>query len=291
MKKVTSRSGGSTLTEDYTYVSSSSTNGSSLMTANMTGLQETVTSTQGGQSESLKYGYTAEGLNDKVWYRQGSGSWQLRSTVEYGSYGNPLAAYGSDNMPVCYVWAYNGRYPLARIDGLTYNQYSEVKSTLESSLSVTSNTTLASTLSTLRSTYKAKGAYVTGRLYDNTTGSVVQESLPSGEVTDYGYDGWGRQTSVKDDNARTVRTYTYSLGSNSNYILTKDMLNNAATTSSDVKQWFDGLGRPLETVDMGAGASGNNLVTLTEYDNAGRTVKQWLPYAISSLRTMWHRPR
>ena len=84
------------------------------------------------------------------------------------SYGNPLVAYGPDNMPVCYVWAYGGRHPLARIDGLTYSQYTEVKNTLQSSLSVTSNTTLANTLSTLRSTYSAKGAYVTGRLYDNT---------------------------------------------------------------------------------------------------------------------------
>ena len=278
-QKSTSRSDGSTLTVDYTYVSASSVNGTPLMDANMTGLQETVTSKQGGQSESVKYGYTSTGLNDKVWYRQGSDSWHLRSTVEYGGYGNPLAAYGPDNMPVCYVWAYGGRHPLARIDGLSYSQYTEMKNTLQSSLAVTNNTALASTLSTLRNTCKDKGAHVTGRLYDNATGSVVRESLPSGEVVDYGYDGWGRLTTVKNDNARTVRTHAYSLGSNSNYILTKDMLDSAATASSDVKQWFDGLGRPLETVDMGAGTSGKNLITLTEYDRAGRTARQWLPYA------------
>lgn len=34
---------------------------------------------------------------------------------------------------------------------------------------------------------------------------------------------------------------------------------------------------------MGAGTSGNNLVTLTEYDNAGRVSKRWLPYAAGSL--------
>ena len=278
-KKVTSRSGGSTLTEDYTYVSSSSVNGTSLMDANMVGLQETVTSTQGGQSESLKYAYTAEGLNDKVWYRQGNGDWKLRSTVEYGRYGNPLAAYGPDNMPVCYVWAYGSRHPLARIDGLTYAQYSEVKNTLQNWLAYTDNTNLTSVLGTLRSTYKAKGAHVTGRLYDNTTGNVVQEMLPSGETVDYTYDGLGRLTAVKDDNAKTVRTHTYSMGSNNNYIFTREMLNNTGSSSSNVQQWFDGLGRPLETVDIVASTSGKHLVTLTEYDQAGRTVKQWLPYA------------
>jgi YD repeat-containing protein len=82
---------------------------------------------------------------------------------------------------------------------------------------------------------------VTGRLFDYTTGSVVQESLPSSETTDYSYDDWKRLTTVKNDNAKTVRTHAYSLGSNSNYILTKDMLNVTASASSNVKQWFDGL--------------------------------------------------
>jgi YD repeat-containing protein len=123
---------------------------------------------------------------------------------------------------------------------------------------------------------------VTGRLFDYTTGSVVQESLPSSETTDYSYDGWKRLTTVKDDNAKTVRTHAYSLGSNSNYILTKDMLNVTASASSNVKQWFDGLGRPLETVDLGASTSGKNLVVLTEYDRTGHTSKQWLPYASTS---------
>ena len=281
-RKVTSRSDGSTQSEDYTYVSSSSTNGPSLMDKNMVGLQETVTSTQGGQSESLKYGYTSAGLNNKVWYRQGSGSWQLRSTVEYGSYGNPLAAYGPDNLPTCYVWAYNGRYPLARIEGLTYNGYSAVKNTLEDNLSTTARGILLSTLETLRSSYKSKGAHVTGRLYDYKTGDVTEEILPSGETIGYNYDGWSRLTSVKNDNGQIVREHAYSVGSNNNYILTKDRLDAATSSSSDVKQWFDGLGRALETVDMGAGESGKNLVTLTEYDQTGRTVKQWLPYAIDS---------
>ena len=272
-KKATSRSGGSILTEDYTYVSASSTNGTSLLNANMTGLQETVTSTQGGQSESLKYGYTSSGLNDKTWYRQGSGSWQLRSTVEYGSYGNPVKAYGPDNNPIRYVWAYRGRYPVGRIDGLSDSDFAKVK------ILHVNNTAPADSLEILRLALKGYGGHLTGRLYDDTTGNVVKEILPSGETVSYTYDGWSRLTAVKDDNAKTVREHHYSLGSNNNYIITKTTVYHGDIVSSIMKQWFDGLGRPLETVDMGASTSGKNLVTLTEYDQAGRTVKQWLPYA------------
>lgn len=111
----------------------------------------------------------------------------------------------------------------------------EVTSKRIDHLSSSNNINLESTLGTLRNTYKDKGAHLTGRLYDNATGDVVQEMLPSGEVTDYVYDGWSRLTAVKNDNAKTVREHQYSLGSNSNHILTKDMLNATASASSDVK--------------------------------------------------------
>ena len=41
--------------------------------------------------------------------------------------------------------------------------------------------------------------------------------------------------------------------------------------------YFDGLGRPIQTVQRGITPSQHDLVTLTEYDGAGREWKQWLP--------------
>ena len=44
--------------------------------------------------------------------------------------------------------------------------------------------------------------------------------------------------------------------------------------------YFDGLGRPLQTVQQGATPQGSDLATLTEYDGEGRELRQWLPVPV-----------
>jgi RHS repeat-associated protein len=43
-------------------------------------------------------------------------------------------------------------------------------------------------------------------------------------------------------------------------------------------QYFDGLGRPTQTVTVGQSPSGHDFVEPVEYDAAGRIIKQYLPY-------------
>ncbi|MBO9613212.1 MAG: RHS repeat-associated core domain-containing protein [Dyadobacter sp.] len=43
-------------------------------------------------------------------------------------------------------------------------------------------------------------------------------------------------------------------------------------------RYFDGLGRPIQTVSVGQSPSGHDFVEPLEYDAAGRVVKQYLPY-------------
>jgi len=62
---------------------------------------------------------------------------------------------------------------------------------------------------------------------------------------------------------------------NQNYILTKTYT--GANTSMDNIQYFDGLGRPVETVQKQFTPGGKDLVSRTEYDAFGRESKQWLP--------------
>jgi RHS repeat-associated protein len=45
-------------------------------------------------------------------------------------------------------------------------------------------------------------------------------------------------------------------------------------------QYFDGLGRPSQTVQMGITPEGADLVLLTQYDDVGREWKNWLPTPI-----------
>ena len=53
----------------------------------------------------------------------------------------------------------------------------------------------------------------------------------------------------------------------------------ALTTSNSIitTQYFDGLGRPWQTVQQGTSPGGGDLVTLQEYDGYGRDSRSWLP--------------
>ena len=46
---------------------------------------------------------------------------------------------------------------------------------------------------------------------------------------------------------------------------------------ADEVVYYDGLGRPVETVRRGATPSGQSVVSLLEYDGAGRPVRAWCP--------------
>jgi hypothetical protein len=77
-----------------------------------------------------------------------------------------------------------------------------------------------------------------------------------------------------------ITSQTKAQSSDQNYILTRTYTSNGAngaTDSIDVIQYFDGLGRPVETVQKGITPSRADLVTYQEYDAFGREDKSWLP--------------
>ncbi|WP_243739926.1 DUF6443 domain-containing protein [Flavobacterium chryseum] len=56
-------------------------------------------------------------------------------------------------------------------------------------------------------------------------------------------------------------------------------------TKEEVSQnitYFDGLGRPVQTIAIGQGRNGSDIITPIEYDSMGRQVKEYLPYASSN---------
>ena len=55
-------------------------------------------------------------------------------------------------------------------------------------------------------------------------------------------------------------------------------------------QYFDGLGRPMQTVAIRAGGKGEDLITKITYDAFGRQTKDYLPYAESSNTGEKYRP-
>ncbi|MBF4519573.1 RHS repeat-associated core domain-containing protein, partial [Flavobacterium sp. ANB] len=63
-----------------------------------------------------------------------------------------------------------------------------------------------------------------------------------------------------------------------------------ALTKEEANQnitYFDGLGRPVQTIAIGQGGNGSDIITPIEYDSFGRQVKEYLPYASSNGGTSY----
>ena len=69
-----------------------------------------------------------------------------------------------------------------------------------------------------------------------------------------------------------------------NYIRTRKMLNNAGTSYVDNIVYYDGLGRPFQTVSKSTqtGTVKERLATLQEYDAMGRETNAWLPTPVTA---------
>jgi len=64
-----------------------------------------------------------------------------------------------------------------------------------------------------------------------------------------------------------------------NYVKTTTYLDSLGTKSLKTVQYYDGLGRPIQTVrqNVGPDNNGQDLITVQDYDNFGRESKAWLP--------------
>ncbi|GHT53762.1 hypothetical protein FACS189446_1990 [Bacteroidia bacterium] len=72
-----------------------------------------------------------------------------------------------------------------------------------------------------------------------------------------------------------VATPLYPQSDNQNYIVNQTYT--STTAHNDVIQYYDGLGRPIQTVRKQFTPGGNDLVARIEYDSFGRQSKTWLP--------------
>ncbi|GAB6013054.1 DUF6443 domain-containing protein [Viscerimonas tarda] len=69
----------------------------------------------------------------------------------------------------------------------------------------------------------------------------------------------------------------HSQSQDQNYIRTRTMTNDAGTACIEQIQYFDGLGRLVETVQKKATTGQKDLISYQEYDTLGRESNTWLP--------------
>jgi len=79
---------------------------------------------------------------------------------------------------------------------------------------------------------------------------------------------------------------TLNLSTNENYVYSKTYLDyNGASASktAETVQYFDGLGRAKQVVNVKASPTGKDVVSHIEYDGFGRQVDSWLPAPMNTL--------
>ncbi len=72
-------------------------------------------------------------------------------------------------------------------------------------------------------------------------------------------------------------TQLYAQSQDRNYIRTRTMTNESGTEFIESIQYFDGLGRPVQTIQRGITPGRSDLVSTLEYASFGREHRQWLP--------------
>lgn len=123
----------------------------------------------------------------------------------YDSKGNPQYLTTLDNRKIVILWGYNYRYPIARIEGLTYSEVTaKISESTISSIASGAAPTQAQ-LDNIRSSLS--NALVTTYTYVPSVG-IATETAPNGYKKTYSYDVMGRLSQIADTNG-TVETYQY----------------------------------------------------------------------------------
>lgn len=114
-------------------------------------------------------------------------------------------------------------------------------------------------------------------------------TAPNGLNTYFDYDTFGRMKRTKDHNSKYLNEYVYQYAPNKSFIketnfraeVDQNSENFSAVSSS--AQYFDGLGRSIQSIDYQANGAGDKHVasSFMDYDNFGRESKSFIPFHYS----------
>ena len=119
-------------------------------------------------------------------------------------------------------------------------------------------------------------------------GLLTSRTDGGGRTTWYEYDNYRRLSVILDTDHNPVTSYTYSIGNSlgDSYTTEDTYIESNQGEYIRTQSFYDGLGRPFETLLKGAWMVAPNayadIATVQEYDSCGRLSKQWLPSGILS---------
>lgn len=82
---------------------------------------------------------------------------------------------------------------------------------------------------------------------------------------------------IGNENLPFTTTNADSLNVNRSFVHTQAMLSPNADSMLQEFQYFDGLGKPIQTVSQGISPTKGDLISTSAYDSMGRISKKWLP--------------
>ncbi|KMQ67366.1 hypothetical protein ACM39_13045 [Chryseobacterium sp. FH2] len=135
---------------------------------------------------------------------------------KYDEKGNLVQVSDKSNVPVTTIWGYNKTQPIAKIEGLAYQQVISLQTVIAAINASNADadnpageSSLLQALENLRKDAVLKNYSVTTYTYDPLVG-MTNSISPNGVKTTYLYDNANRLVKITDANGKTLKEYQYN---------------------------------------------------------------------------------
>lgn len=141
---------------------------------------------------------------------------EIRVHYKYNAQGKLLESSKDSDVKTCYIWGYNGCFPVVKIEGI---EESEIPQTLKEEISkhkFLGRTDFSSVkadrewLSGMLESLRNSNACLVSFYTYNTIFGITSQTDPNGITTYYEYDSFGRLELIRDNDRNIISTYEYN---------------------------------------------------------------------------------